>query len=66
MKAEDYPRALTVMQRLLQLSPREAVLRRDVGMTLARLGQFGKAVDHLRFYLEQALKRRTRKISNRF
>ena len=54
MKAEDYPRALTVMQRLLQLSPREAVLRRDVGMTLARLGQFGKAVDHLRFYLDQA------------
>ena len=54
LKAEDYPRGLRVLQRLFQLNQRDAVLRRDLGTTLATLGQHGKAIDHLRFYLDQA------------
>jgi len=51
---EDWPRALRVLVRLFQLDERDAVLRRDLGTTHVKLRQFGKAIDHLRFYLEQA------------
>jgi regulator of sirC expression with transglutaminase-like and TPR domain len=54
LKSEDFARCLDVMQRLFQLNPRDAVLRRDMGTTLARLGEPGKAINHLRFYLQQA------------
>ena len=54
LSAEDYPRAVRVMQRLHQLNPQDVVLRRDLGATLVKVGQFGKAIDHLRYYLAQA------------
>ena len=34
--------------------PRDVVLRRDLGVALIHIGQPGKAIDHLRFYLDQA------------
>lgn len=51
---EDLPRGVRIMERLYQLNPQDVVLRRDLGATLVKTGQFGKAIDHLRFYLEQA------------
>jgi regulator of sirC expression with transglutaminase-like and TPR domain len=51
---EDWARALRVMERLHQLNPQDVVLRRDLGGIFVKTGQFGKAIDHLRFYLEQA------------
>jgi regulator of sirC expression with transglutaminase-like and TPR domain len=51
---EDWPRALRVMERLHQLNPQDVVLCRDLGGILVKIGEFGKAIDHLRFYLEQA------------
>jgi regulator of sirC expression with transglutaminase-like and TPR domain len=54
LSREDFARALRVMERLYLLNTRDVVLRRDLGTTLVKVGQFGKALDHLRFYLEQA------------
>jgi regulator of sirC expression with transglutaminase-like and TPR domain len=54
LKLQDFPRGLRVMERLHQLNPQDVVLRRDLGATLVKTGQFGKAIDHLRYYLAQA------------
>ena len=54
LRLEDLPRSLRVMERMHQLNPQDVVLRRDLGATLVKTGQPGKAIDHLRFYLEQA------------
>ncbi len=54
LSLEDYPRGLRVMERLHQLNPQDIVLRRDMGATLVKVGEFGKAIDHLRVYLAQA------------
>jgi regulator of sirC expression with transglutaminase-like and TPR domain len=54
LNLEDYPRGLRVMERMHQLNPQDVVLRRDLGATLVKIGQFGKAIDHLRVYLAQA------------
>jgi regulator of sirC expression with transglutaminase-like and TPR domain len=54
LKLEDCARGVRVMERLHQLNPQDVVLRRDLGTTLAKSGQFGKAINHLQFYLEQA------------
>jgi len=54
LKMEDFPRGARIMERMRQLSPRDAVLRRDLGVALVQIGQPGKAIDHLRFYLDQA------------
>jgi regulator of sirC expression with transglutaminase-like and TPR domain len=54
LRRGDLPRALRIMHRLHQLNPQDVALRRDLGMTLVKAGQFGKAIDHLRSYLEQA------------
>ncbi len=51
---EDYVRGIRVMERLYQLNPQDAALRRDLGTALAKTGQYGKALDHLRSYVEQA------------
>jgi regulator of sirC expression with transglutaminase-like and TPR domain len=51
---EDFPRGVRIMERLYQLNPRDAVLCRDLGAALVKTGQLGKAIDHLKFYLEQA------------
>jgi regulator of sirC expression with transglutaminase-like and TPR domain len=49
---KDWGRATRVLQRLRQLNPYDAGLRRDLGVCFARHGQPGKAVDHLQAYLE--------------
>ena len=54
LRLEDLPRSVRVTQRLYQLNPQDVVLRRDLGATLVKTGQFGKAIDHLRLYLQQA------------
>jgi regulator of sirC expression with transglutaminase-like and TPR domain len=51
---EDFARAIRIMERMLQLNPRDAVLRRDLGVSLVRTGQPGKALDHLRYYIQEA------------
>ena len=54
LNLQDYSRGLRVMERMHQLNPQDVVLRRDLGATLVKVGQFGKAIDHLRVYLSQA------------
>jgi regulator of sirC expression with transglutaminase-like and TPR domain len=49
---EDWGRSARVLERLRQLSPHDAGLRRDLGVCLFRHGWPGKAVDHLQAYLD--------------
>ena len=49
---KDWSRTARVLERLRQLNPHDTGLRRDLGVCLARHGQPGKAVDHLRAYLD--------------
>lgn len=53
-KAQDWPRSIRTMERLRQLQPEDAVLRRDLGACYVRVGQPAKAIDHLRRYLDVA------------
>jgi regulator of sirC expression with transglutaminase-like and TPR domain len=52
--AYDFPRAIRVIERLLQLKPNDPIERRDLGISLVRQGRFGSAIDHLTAYLEAA------------
>lgn len=52
--AEDYGRSIRVMRRMLQLQPEDAGLHRDLGVTLLRVGEAGKAIDSLEYYLHVA------------
>lgn len=52
LKSGDFPRAVRVMRRLLQLQPNDPVQHRDLGVSLLRSSQPGQALDHLRVYLE--------------
>jgi regulator of sirC expression with transglutaminase-like and TPR domain len=54
LKNQDWPRSIRVLQRLRQLRPDDVVLRRDLGVCHLRHGQPGKAIDHLRCYVEKA------------
>jgi regulator of sirC expression with transglutaminase-like and TPR domain len=49
---KDWVRSARVLERLRQLNPYDTGLRRDLGVCLARYGQPGKALDHLRAYLD--------------
>jgi regulator of sirC expression with transglutaminase-like and TPR domain len=49
---KDWGRAARVLERLRQLNPHDTGLCRDLGVCFARYGQPGKAVDHLRAYLD--------------
>lgn len=48
----DFRRAVRVIERLRQLHPRDLFERRDLGISLLRAGQSGKAIDHLAAYLK--------------
>jgi regulator of sirC expression with transglutaminase-like and TPR domain len=48
----DWPRAVRVMERMLQINPDEARLHRDMGIGLVELGRPGKAIEHLQSYLQ--------------
>ena len=54
LKGNDWTRSIRVLERLWQLNPQDVVLRRDLGVCFIRRGQPGKAIDHLRSYLEHA------------
>jgi regulator of sirC expression with transglutaminase-like and TPR domain len=54
LQHEDFVRAARVLERLRQLSPHDAVQRRDLGISLIRAGQPGRAIDHLSAYLAAA------------
>jgi len=49
--AKDFPRAIRVIERLLQLKPKDSIERRDLGICLIQIGRFGPAIDHLSTYL---------------
>lgn len=49
---DDHARVLRVLERLRVLSPGEAVVERDLGIALMRLGRPGPASAHLERYLE--------------
>ncbi len=51
---EDWPRASRVMLRMLQLNPRDVVLRRDLGKCYLQQELPGKAIDHLQAYVRRA------------
>jgi len=54
LKSQDWRRSIRTMERLRQLNPQDVVLRRDLGVCHLRHGQPGKAIDHLRKYLDEA------------
>lgn len=51
LDAKDFPRAIRVIERLLQLKPHDSIERRDLGVCLIQTGRFGPAIDHLSAYL---------------
>jgi regulator of sirC expression with transglutaminase-like and TPR domain len=53
---EDFVRAVRVLERLYQLAPHEALLRRDLGICYLRLEKPGKSLNHLAAYLQAAPK----------
>jgi regulator of sirC expression with transglutaminase-like and TPR domain len=52
-QAEDWPRLLSVQQRLVLLLPRDASERRDRGLVLEALGHWPAAADDLMHYLHE-------------
>lgn len=52
LRQPDYPRAARTMERLLQLDPGDPTQRRDLGVTLVHAGRPGKALSHLKAYLD--------------
>jgi regulator of sirC expression with transglutaminase-like and TPR domain len=50
--AEDWDRAVRVIERLRQLAPGDPLQRRDLGVSLLRGDEPGKAIDHLAAYLD--------------
>jgi regulator of sirC expression with transglutaminase-like and TPR domain len=51
LRLGDFPRAVRVMGRLRQLDPSDVIQRRDLGVSLMRSGQPGRAIDELSAYL---------------
>jgi regulator of sirC expression with transglutaminase-like and TPR domain len=51
LRAEDFPRAARVIERLRQLDPDDPSLDRDLGACLFQTGQQGRAIDHFNVYL---------------
>lgn len=54
LKGHDWQRSIRILERLCQLCPEDVVQRRDLGVCYIRHGQPGKAIDHLRVYLDRA------------
>jgi len=52
--AGDFTRAVRVMARLVTLGPDDPEQRRDLGVSLIHAGEPGRAIDHLRAYLDRA------------
>jgi regulator of sirC expression with transglutaminase-like and TPR domain len=52
LRNQDWQRAIRIMERLRSLQPEDVVLCRDLGVALVRNRQPGKAINHLRHYLD--------------
>jgi regulator of sirC expression with transglutaminase-like and TPR domain len=52
LRQPDYTRGARVMERLLQLDPGDPMQRRDLGVTLVHAGRHGRAMPHLKAYLD--------------
>ena len=53
LRGSDFVRAVRVMERLVQLDPDDPVQRRDLGVSLVHAGRPGRAIAHLRLYLDR-------------
>jgi regulator of sirC expression with transglutaminase-like and TPR domain len=51
LRANDFSRAVRVIERLRQLDPHDPLQRRDLGVGLLQGGSPGRAIDHLAAYL---------------
>ncbi len=51
LDAKNLPKAIRIIERLLQLRPDDKGERRDLGICLVKAGRFGPAIDHLSAYL---------------
>jgi regulator of sirC expression with transglutaminase-like and TPR domain len=51
LRREDYPRALSVLERLVALTPQDARLRRDRGLLHLKLEHYGRAEEDLQDYI---------------
>lgn len=54
LKKSDWLRCIRIMERMRQLNPEDVTVRRDLGIAFVQYGQPGKAIDHLRAYVESA------------
>jgi regulator of sirC expression with transglutaminase-like and TPR domain len=54
LRSGEFHRAIRVLKRLEQLSPEDPAHRRDLGLSMLRVGEAGKAIDHLLAYLSSA------------
>jgi regulator of sirC expression with transglutaminase-like and TPR domain len=52
LRQPDFGRAARATEPLVQLSPADPTQRRDLGVTLVHAGKPGRAIDHLRAYLD--------------
>jgi regulator of sirC expression with transglutaminase-like and TPR domain len=53
LRGADFGRAARVMERLVQLDPDDPVQRRDLGVSLVHAGKPGRAIAHLKIYLDR-------------
>jgi regulator of sirC expression with transglutaminase-like and TPR domain len=53
LRGADFGRAARVMERLVQLDPDDPVQRRDLGVSLVHADRPGRAIGHLRLYLDR-------------
>lgn len=51
MDANDFAKAIRVIERLLQIKPNDPIEHRDLGKCLVGAGRYGAAIDHLSAYL---------------
>jgi regulator of sirC expression with transglutaminase-like and TPR domain len=54
LREEDFGRAVRVIERLRQLRPDDPLQSRDLGVSLVRAGEPGRAVNHLKAYLHES------------
>jgi regulator of sirC expression with transglutaminase-like and TPR domain len=51
LRLGDFPKAVRVIERLQQLDPSDVIQQRDLGVSLMRAGEAGRAIDALSAYL---------------
>jgi regulator of sirC expression with transglutaminase-like and TPR domain len=54
LRQDDFPRAIRVIKRIIQLVPDDPVQQKDLGLTLLKAGQPGGAIDCFKAYLAAA------------